>query len=36
MAAQFLKVSADEVRTAIEGGDELKGWFADWEAQSGT
>lgn len=34
MAAQFLKVSVDDVRAAIEGGDELNGWFADWEAQA--
>ena len=35
LAAQFLKVNVDEVRAAIEGGDELGGWFVDWEAQAG-
>jgi hypothetical protein len=34
LAAQFLKVNVDEVRSAIEAGDELGGWFVDWEAQA--
>lgn len=32
-AAEFLKASADDVRAAIERGEVLGGWFADWEAE---
>ncbi len=32
LAAEFLKVPADEVVAAIENGELLGGWFVDWEA----
>jgi hypothetical protein len=32
-AAEFLKVNVADVRLAIEGGDVLDGWFADWQAE---
>ncbi len=31
-AAEFLKVSANEVVSAIDSGELLGGWFVDWEA----
>ena len=31
-AARFLEVSEDAVLQAIKAGDELHGWFVDWEA----
>jgi hypothetical protein len=32
-AAEFLKVSVEDVQSAIDAGDVLSGWFVDWEAQ---
>jgi hypothetical protein len=33
LAAAFLKVNVADVRSAIDAGDVLGGWFVDWEAQ---
>ena len=32
-AAAFLKVNPADIRSAIDAGDVLSGWFVDWEAQ---
>ena len=34
LAAQFLKVNVADVRSAIDAGDVLSGWFVDWQAQA--
>jgi hypothetical protein len=34
LAAEFLKVGVADVRSAIDAGDVLGGWFVDWEAKS--
>lgn len=33
-AAEFLHRPVDQVRTAIEAGDAVDGWFVDWEASN--
>ena len=33
LAAAFLNVNVADVRSAIDAGDVLGGWFVDWEAQ---